>query len=130
MADQRATRSKNDRAALENRKMTLLTRLGPRQELIDDALERCPTAVIPGSCRAWSECERTQELFLLNRRLTAREALAFGLVSRLTPSGAVESEAARWSMAAPSTAAIAPLVIVGIFLERYIVSGLITGAGK
>jgi hypothetical protein len=28
-----------------------------------------------------------------------------------------------WSMAALSTAAIAPLVIIGIFLERYIVSG-------
>jgi multiple sugar transport system permease protein len=35
-----------------------------------------------------------------------------------------------WSMAALSTAAITPLVIVGIFLERYIVSGLTTGAGK
>ena len=35
-----------------------------------------------------------------------------------------------WSMAALSTAAIGPLVIVGIFLERYIVSGLTTGAGK
>ena len=37
---------------------------------------------------------RAQELFLLNRRLTAQEALAFGLVSRLAPSDAVESEAA------------------------------------
>ncbi len=35
-----------------------------------------------------------------------------------------------WSMAALSTAAITPLVIVGILLERYIVSGLTTGAGK
>jgi multiple sugar transport system permease protein len=35
-----------------------------------------------------------------------------------------------WSMAALSTAAIAPLVIVGILLERYIVSGLTTGSGK
>ena len=35
-----------------------------------------------------------------------------------------------WSMAALSTAAIAPLVIAGIFLERYIVSGLTAGAGK
>jgi multiple sugar transport system permease protein len=35
-----------------------------------------------------------------------------------------------WSMAALSTAAISPLVLVGIFLERYIVSGLTTGAGK
>ena len=35
-----------------------------------------------------------------------------------------------WSMAALSTAAIAPLVIVGILLERYIVSGLAAGAGK
>jgi multiple sugar transport system permease protein len=35
-----------------------------------------------------------------------------------------------WSMAALSTAAIAPLVLVGIFLERYIVSGLTAGAGK
>jgi 2-(1,2-epoxy-1,2-dihydrophenyl)acetyl-CoA isomerase len=37
---------------------------------------------------------RAQELFLLNRRLTAQEALAFGLVSRLAPDDAVESEAA------------------------------------
>jgi multiple sugar transport system permease protein len=35
-----------------------------------------------------------------------------------------------WAMAALSTAAIAPLIIVGIFLERHIVSGLTTGAGK
>jgi multiple sugar transport system permease protein len=33
-----------------------------------------------------------------------------------------------WSMAALSTAAIAPLVIIGIFLERYIVKGLTAGA--
>jgi 2-(1,2-epoxy-1,2-dihydrophenyl)acetyl-CoA isomerase len=37
---------------------------------------------------------RAQELFLLNRRLTAQEALAFGLVSRLAPNDAVETEAA------------------------------------
>ncbi|MBN9067472.1 MAG: carbohydrate ABC transporter permease [Rhizobiales bacterium] len=35
-----------------------------------------------------------------------------------------------WSMAALSTAAIAPLVVVGIMLERYIVKGLSTGAVK
>ena len=35
-----------------------------------------------------------------------------------------------WAMAALSTAAIAPLVIVGVFLERYIVKGLSTGAVK
>ena len=35
-----------------------------------------------------------------------------------------------WSMAALSTAAIAPLVIVGIALERYIIKGLSTGAVK
>lgn len=35
-----------------------------------------------------------------------------------------------WSIATMSTGAIAPRVIVGIFLERYIVSGLTTGAGK
>jgi multiple sugar transport system permease protein len=35
-----------------------------------------------------------------------------------------------WSMAALSTAAIVPLVLVGLFLERYIVSGLTAGAGK
>jgi multiple sugar transport system permease protein len=35
-----------------------------------------------------------------------------------------------WSMAALSTAAIAPLVIVGLFLERYIVKGLTAGAVK
>jgi multiple sugar transport system permease protein len=35
-----------------------------------------------------------------------------------------------WSMAALSTAAIAPLVLVGILLERYIVSGLAAGAGR
>jgi 2-(1,2-epoxy-1,2-dihydrophenyl)acetyl-CoA isomerase len=37
---------------------------------------------------------RAQELFLLNRRLTAQKALEFGLVSRLMPSDAVEGEAA------------------------------------
>jgi multiple sugar transport system permease protein len=35
-----------------------------------------------------------------------------------------------WSMAALSTAAIAPLVVIGIFLERYIVKGLTAGAVK
>jgi multiple sugar transport system permease protein len=33
-------------------------------------------------------------------------------------------------MAALSTAAIAPLVVIGIFLERYIVRGLTAGAIK
>ena len=35
-----------------------------------------------------------------------------------------------WSMAALSTAAIAPLVVVGVVLERYIVKGLTAGAVK
>jgi len=35
-----------------------------------------------------------------------------------------------WTMAALSTAAILPLILVGIFLERYIVMGLTAGAGK
>ncbi|HEX2528418.1 MAG TPA: carbohydrate ABC transporter permease [Geminicoccus sp.] len=35
-----------------------------------------------------------------------------------------------WSMAALSTAAIAPLAIIGIFLERYIIKGLTAGAIK
>ncbi len=35
-----------------------------------------------------------------------------------------------WAMAALSTAAIAPLAIVGIILERYIIKGLATGAVK
>jgi multiple sugar transport system permease protein len=35
-----------------------------------------------------------------------------------------------WSMAALSTAAIAPLAIIGIFLERYIVKGLTAGSVK
>jgi multiple sugar transport system permease protein len=35
-----------------------------------------------------------------------------------------------WSMAALSTGAIAPLVLIGIFLERYIVKGLTAGAVK
>jgi multiple sugar transport system permease protein len=35
-----------------------------------------------------------------------------------------------WTMAALSTAAIAPLVLIGVFLERYIVMGLTAGAGK
>jgi 2-(1,2-epoxy-1,2-dihydrophenyl)acetyl-CoA isomerase len=37
---------------------------------------------------------QAQQLFLLNRRLTAQEALEFGLVSRLVPSDAVDTEAA------------------------------------
>jgi multiple sugar transport system permease protein len=35
-----------------------------------------------------------------------------------------------WSMAALSTAAIAPLMFVGVFLERYIVMGLTAGSGR
>src|SRR3569833_275752 len=35
-----------------------------------------------------------------------------------------------WTMAALSTAAIAPLILIGVFLERYIVMGLPAGAGK
>jgi multiple sugar transport system permease protein len=35
-----------------------------------------------------------------------------------------------WSMAALSTAAIAPLALIGIFLERYIIKGLTAGAVK
>jgi multiple sugar transport system permease protein len=35
-----------------------------------------------------------------------------------------------WSMAALATAAIAPLMLIGILLERYIVMGLTAGAGK
>lgn len=35
-----------------------------------------------------------------------------------------------WSMAALSTAAIAPLVVIGVLLERYIVKGLTAGAVK
>jgi multiple sugar transport system permease protein len=35
-----------------------------------------------------------------------------------------------WAMAALATAAIAPLVVIGIVLERYIIKGLATGAGK
>jgi multiple sugar transport system permease protein len=35
-----------------------------------------------------------------------------------------------WSMAALSTAAIAPLVVIGILLERYIIKGLTAGAVK
>jgi multiple sugar transport system permease protein len=35
-----------------------------------------------------------------------------------------------WSMAALATAAVAPLILVGIFLERFIVKGLTAGAVK
>jgi len=35
-----------------------------------------------------------------------------------------------WAMAAVATASIAPLVIIGVFLERYIVRGLTAGAVK
>jgi multiple sugar transport system permease protein len=35
-----------------------------------------------------------------------------------------------WTMAALSAAAITPLVLIGIFLERYIVMGLTAGSGK
>ena len=35
-----------------------------------------------------------------------------------------------WSMAALSTAAVAPLVVLGVFLERFIVKGLTAGAVK
>jgi 2-(1,2-epoxy-1,2-dihydrophenyl)acetyl-CoA isomerase len=54
---------------------------------------------------------RAQELFLLNRRLTAQEALAFGLVSRLAPDDQVENEAAALAakLAAGPTRAFGPV---------------------
>ena len=54
---------------------------------------------------------RAQELFLLNRRLTAQEALAFGLISRLAPDNAVESESAALAakLAAGPTRAFGPV---------------------
>jgi len=54
---------------------------------------------------------RAQELFLLNRRLTAQEALAFGLVSRLAADDAVENEAAALAakLAAGPTRAFGPV---------------------
>jgi multiple sugar transport system permease protein len=45
--------------------------------------------------------------------------------------GQTSSQGIRWwSMAALSTAAIAPLAIIGILLERFIVKGLTAGAVK
>jgi multiple sugar transport system permease protein len=45
--------------------------------------------------------------------------------------GQVSSQGVRWwSMAAIATAAIAPLLIIGVLLERYIVKGLTAGAVK
>jgi multiple sugar transport system permease protein len=35
-----------------------------------------------------------------------------------------------WSMAALAAAAIAPLIVIGVFLERYIVKGLTAGSVK
>ncbi|MEL6235194.1 MAG: carbohydrate ABC transporter permease, partial [Pseudomonadota bacterium] len=35
-----------------------------------------------------------------------------------------------WSMAALSTAAIAPLIVIGIVLEKYIIQGMAAGAVK
>ena len=35
-----------------------------------------------------------------------------------------------WSMAALSTAAVAPLVVIGILLERFIIQGMSSGAVK
>jgi multiple sugar transport system permease protein len=43
----------------------------------------------------------------------------------------VSSQGAKyWTMAAIATTAIAPLLVVGILLERYIVKGLTAGAVK
>jgi multiple sugar transport system permease protein len=45
--------------------------------------------------------------------------------------GQVSSQGVRWwSIAALGTASIAPLLIIGVFLERYIVKGLTAGAVK
>jgi len=40
---------------------------------------------------------RTQELMLTNRRLTAREALEWGLVHKLAPASSTLEEAMRWA---------------------------------
>ena len=45
--------------------------------------------------------------------------------------GQVSSQGIRWwSMAALTVAAIAPLAVIGIILERYIVKGLTAGSVK
>jgi multiple sugar transport system permease protein len=45
--------------------------------------------------------------------------------------GQVSSQGIKWwTMAALTCAAIAPLAIIGVFLERYIVKGLTAGSVK
>jgi multiple sugar transport system permease protein len=59
--------------------------------------------------------------------LTSTEAVTLPFLI----AGQTSSQGIRWwSMAALSTAAIAPLAIIGIFLERWIVKGLTAGAVK
>jgi 2-(1,2-epoxy-1,2-dihydrophenyl)acetyl-CoA isomerase len=67
---------------------------------------------------------RAQELFLLNRRLTAQEALEFGLVSRLMPDDAVEAEA----MAIIDKLAVGPTQAFGA-MRRMLRQSFETGLG-
>src|ERR1700753_1817393 len=54
----------------------------------------CPlTAATPGSCPGWWGRRRAQQLMLLNRVLTASEALDWGLVTELAPAAEVETRA-------------------------------------
>jgi hypothetical protein len=66
----------------------------------------------------------------INGHLNGHLALTNGGSKILQPRPQTFAVIERWSMATLTTAAIAPLVIVGIFLERYIVSGLTAGAGR
>ncbi|GIW04233.1 MAG: hypothetical protein KatS3mg059_0853 [Thermomicrobiales bacterium] len=69
---------------------------------------------------AWNE-------YLLALVLTATKSVTLPFLI----AGQTSSQGIRWwSMAALSTAAIAPLAIIGILLERFIVKGLTAGAVK
>ena len=61
--------------------------------------------------------------------LTSTNAKTIPVMAALSQTG---SQGISWSvcMAALSTAAVMPLVLIGIFLERYIVKGLTAGAVK
>jgi 2-(1,2-epoxy-1,2-dihydrophenyl)acetyl-CoA isomerase len=62
---------------------------------------------------------RTQELMLTNRRLTAREALEWGLVHKLAPASSTLDEAMRWAESLASGASVSHAGIKRLLLASW-----------
>ena len=104
---------------------------GPRRRLLDLG-SLLAASCCRSPCPAWSPPSSSSLILCWNEYFFA--ALLTSTNAKTLPVMVASQTGSQginwWSMAALSTAAIAPLAIIGIFLERYIVKGLTAGAVK